>query len=293
VENVLPHRKMPIRCFEGNAKPYEPFWTWRNAADGEDGEAPEMELYGYISEYSWSEDDITPAMFRDDLNAHGKGGPVTIRMNSYGGDVIAASVMSSIIKGYAGKVTVQIDGIAASAATVVAIAGEQVRMQEGAYFMIHDPMVAFFLAVLNIEDLSTMVDQLKVVKDGIINAYESKTGLSRPRLAKMMVEETWMDAKTAQNLGFADEVITSGKKKKAAEPAVVQTVAMINALNALKCYQHVPEALKNALNPPVVSDPRNAGGEAGSRGHAAGDPEAGRDQDQQLRDYLEIFGKGE
>ena len=77
----------PIRCFEGNTQPHEPFWTWIDAAEGED---PEMELYGYISEWSWFEDEITPQKFKDDLMKYGQGGPIKIRMNSYGGDVIAA-----------------------------------------------------------------------------------------------------------------------------------------------------------------------------------------------------------
>ncbi len=133
----------PIRCFEGNAQPHEPFWRVIDAVD--DAE-PEIELYGYISEYSWWEDDITPKKFKDDLYRAGGEGPITIRLNSYGGDVIAASLINTIIRDYPGFVTVQIDGVAASAATVVAIAGDLVKIQETGYFMVHDPSVIFFLA---------------------------------------------------------------------------------------------------------------------------------------------------
>jgi ATP-dependent Clp protease protease subunit len=230
----------PIRCFDGNAKPHEPFWRW-NVVD--EVEEPELELYGYISEYSWFEDDITPKMFKDELHRYGKGGPVTIRMNSYGGDVIAASLMSSIIKDYPGKVTVQIDGMAASAATVVAVAGDVIKMQETAYFMIHDPLAVFFLAMLNIEELSRMVDSLKTVKEGIINAYETKTGLSRPRISKLMTEETWMDAQKAVDLGFVDEVV-KGEKKQVTIP--VENAAVVNALHN---FVNVPEPLKALLQP--------------------------------------------
>lgn len=234
----------PIRCFEGNAKPHEPFWHFRDAVDGEE---PELELYGYISEYSWWEDDITPKMFKDDLTRYGKGGPITIRMNSYGGDVIAASLMNTIIRDYPGRVTVQIDGVAASAATVVAIAGDVLRMQETAYFMIHDPSVIFFLAQLNIEDLTRLVNSLQAVKEGIVNAYESRTGLSRTRLSKLMSDETWMDAKKAIDLGFVDEIVGAEKKKT--------EIPLENAafVNALRNFTNVPPAVMQALNPVDIS----------------------------------------
>lgn len=225
----------PIRCFEGNAKPHEPFWRFLDVADGAE---PEMELNGYISEYSWMDDEITPKMFKDDLYSHGRGGPITIRMTSYGGDVIAAAQMHTIIKDYPGRVTVRIDGIAASAATVVAVAGDQVKIDETAYFMIHDPLAVFFLAMLNIEDLKRMVSSMEAVKEGIMNAYQTKTGLSRGRLAKLMTDETWMDAQKALDLGFVDEVIR-GEPQKISIP---ENAAMVNALHH---FVNVPAALLN------------------------------------------------
>ena len=113
------------------------------------------------------------------------------------------------MRDYPGKITVQIDGIAASAATVVAVAGKKVRIQDTAYFMIHDPSVVFFMAALNIEDLTRLANSLEAVKEGIINAYEAKTGLSRARLSKLMTDETWMDAQKALDLGFVDEIVTN------------------------------------------------------------------------------------
>lgn len=230
----------PIRCFEGNAKPHEPFWVW-NAANAD--QEPEIELYGYISEYSWWGDEVTPQKFRDDLEKHGRGGPITIKMNSYGGDVIAASVISTILREYPGRITVQIDGIAASAATVVAVAGNVVKMQDTAYFMIHDPMAVFFLAALNIEELTRMVDSLKAVKEGIINAYETRTGLSRTRLAKLMTDETWMDAQKAVDLGFVDEII------RAEQAAPVDWGDKAAVVNALRNFVNVPAALLAPAKP--------------------------------------------
>jgi ATP-dependent Clp protease protease subunit len=250
-EASIPRKHEPIRCFEGNAKPHEAFWRLRNADESVDGE-PEMELYGYISEYSWWDDDITPKMFKDDLYNLGKKGPITLRINSGGGDIYAASVMRSILMDYPGNVTVKIDGLAASAATVVAIAGDVIKMQETAYFMIHDPLVAFFFAVLTLEDLSRLLDEMKVTKNGIVDAYQTKSGLNRDKLARMMADETWMTAREAKDYGFVDEVITQKAKKN---DQTMQNAAIINALHN---FMNVPAPLKAMLQPenlPVNSVP--------------------------------------
>ena len=237
------NKREPIRCFEGDAKPHEPFWTIK-AVEGED---PEIEFDGYISEYSWFEDDITPGMFKDALYEAGGGGPVTLRINSYGGDVIAAAKMHTIIREYPGKVTVKIDGVAASAATVVAVAGDVVRMQETGYFMIHDPAFVFFLAHVNLEDMGRMTEALKAFKEGIVNAYETKTGLSRNRLSKLMTDETWMDAQKALDLGFIDEMIRASEKPF----SLPENVA---AVNALSNFSNVPPALMKAAEHDIESE---------------------------------------
>ena len=230
-------KREPIRCFEGSAKPHEPFWAVRNAVDDKD---PEIELYGYISEYSWFEDDITPGMFQKDLYDVGKGGPITVRINSYGGDVIAASMINILLRDYPGKVTVQIDGGAASAATMVAMAGDVVRIQDVGYFMIHDPAYAFFLTYLNIEDMTRLVDGLKEIKEGIVNAYETKTGLSRTRISNLMTEETWMNANKALDLGFVDEIIKDEKK-------TIEIPENAAVVNAVQNFSRVPSALMRAI----------------------------------------------
>ena len=202
-----------------------------------------MELYGYISEYSWFEDEITPQKFKDDLINYGKGGPITIRMNSYGGDVVAASMISSIMRDYPGPITVQIDGIAASAATVVAVAAKKVRIQDTAYFMIHDPSVVFLMAALNIEALTRLADSLQAVKEGIVNAYETKTGLSRARLSKLMTDETWMDAHKALDLGFVDEIMAHDQALSLSLP--IDNAAVVNGL---RNYANVPAALLESFS---------------------------------------------
>lgn len=240
----------PIRCFEGEAKPHEAFWNFKNV----DSEQPELELYGYISEYSWFDDDVTPKMFKADLDRIGNGKPIKIRINSYGGDLIAASQMHTMIRDYPGEVTVQIDGVAASAATIVAVAGDKVVIQNHGYFMVHDPSFVFFMAQLNLETMTRMADSLSAAKEGILNSYERKTGLSRARLSKLMTDETWMDARKAVDLGFVDAILEDVEKNL----NIPQNAAMVNGL---KNFMNVPsailQALQNVETPEVIdsSDP--------------------------------------
>lgn len=238
----------PIRCFDGNAKPHEPFWNFRNAAQTESGET-ELEIYGPISEFSWWGDEITPRMFKDDLYGNGKNGPVTVRLNSYGGDLIAASVIAATIRDYPGKVTVKVDGVAASAAVMVAISGDRTQIQASAYMMIHNPLVGL-LGYYNVDDLKGFVDDLKVIKDGIVEGYQAKTKMETEKLDKLMNDETWMTASEAVAYGFADEILSGPSKAKAA----AQTSQMVNALKAH--YVNVPRALleQSSIPAPAVNE---------------------------------------
>lgn len=166
-----------------------------------------LEIYGTIAEESWFEDDVTPQMFRDELFA-GKG-PVVIWLNSPGGDCIAASQIYSMLMDYPGDVTIKIDGIAASAASVIAMAGTTVLMAPTALMMIHNPMT---MAFGDYEEMQKAMEMLDEVKESIINAYEIRTSLSRAKLSHLMDSETWMNANKAIELGFADDVLKDDKK---------------------------------------------------------------------------------
>ncbi len=159
-------------------------------------------MYGTIAEESWLDDDVTPKLFRSELFA--ESGPVTVYINSYGGDCVAASQIYSMLMEYPYDVTVKIDGIAASAASVIAMAGTTVLMSPTSCLMIHDPMTLAFGSSV---DMQKAIEMLESVKDSIINAYEIKTGLSRAKLGHMMEAETWMDAGKAIELGFADGML--------------------------------------------------------------------------------------
>ena len=189
---------------------------WKNTAETEPDAERVLELNGTIAEESWFDDDITPAMFKDELFSGS--GPITIWINSPGGDCIAASQIYSMLMDYKGDVTVKIDGIAASAASVIAMAGTKVLMAPTALMMIHNPATVAFG---DHEDMQKAIEMLNEVKESIINAYEIKTSLSRAKLSRLMDEETWMNAKKAMELGFTDGLLEDAKKA----PAEVEAYA--------------------------------------------------------------------
>lgn len=131
-------------------------------------------------------------------------GNITVWINSPGGDCVAAAQIYNMLKEYSGDVVVKIDGLAASAASVIAMAGDKVVMSPVAMMMIHNPSTVAFGEKVDMQKAIAMLDE---VKESIINAYEIKTGMSRTKLAHMMDAETWMDAHSALDLGFADEII--------------------------------------------------------------------------------------
>jgi ATP-dependent Clp protease, protease subunit len=231
----------PMRVIEGNARPYEPFWQVLDAAQTESGE-PEIQFYGPISEFSWWGDEVTPAKFKADLDKLA-GNPVTIRIHSDGGDVFAASAIRSMIMDYTGRVTTRIDGLAASAATYVAMAGDVVKMQDSAFMMIHDPWIMTWGTV---DDLKDAIKLLQTIKAGIIETYQSKTSLTADELSSMMTKETWMTAQQAKTKGFIDEVVNSTSKSLDAKSAV---------LNSLQNYQNLPDALKKLASPDDLTNP--------------------------------------
>ena len=205
------------------------FWEWKNQE--EVGAERVLELYGTIAETSWFDDDVTPKMFHDELFAGS--GPVTIWLNSPGGDCIAASQIYTMLMDYKDDVTIKIDGIAASAASVIAMAGTRVLMAPTALIMIHNPMT---MAYGNHADMEKAIEMLSEVKESIINAYEIKTGLSRTKLSHLMDEETWMNANKAIELGFADDILTD-EKLNAEIPAYAFSgkavqMALVNKLTA-------------------------------------------------------------
>ena len=201
------------------------FWNWVRNSD----ESRTLYLNGTIAEESWFDDDVTPAAFKAELLA-GEG-DITVWINSPGGDCVAASQIYSMLMDYKGAVTVKIDGIAASAASVIAMAGTTVLMAPTALMMVHNPLT---VAIGDTEEMQKAIAMLDEVKESIINAYEIKTGLSRAKLSHLMDAETWMDATKAMELGFADEIMTRSDSSEEVEPpAISMLYSKANVINSL------------------------------------------------------------
>ena len=178
------------------------FWKWKNQTQNSPTERV-LTLNGTIAEESWFDDDVTPQLFKEELLSGS--GDITVWINSPGGDCVAAAQIYNMLMDYKGNVTVKIDGIAASAASVIAMAGTEVLMSPVSTMMIHNPAT---VAMGDHNEMQKAIEMLNEVKESIINAYEIKTGLSRAKLSHLMDSETWMNANKAVELGFADGIIS-------------------------------------------------------------------------------------
>ena len=200
------------------------FWNWvRN-----EGEKRTLLLDGEISDETWWGDEVTPQMFRSEL--HAAEGDIDLWINSPGGDCYAAAQIYNMLMEYKGNVTVKIDGIAASAASVVAMAGSTVEISPLGMLMIHNPMT---VSIGDTHEMERTIMFLAEIKESIINAYELKTGLSRAKISRLMDAETWMNAKKAVELGFADSVLYADVQRPMTDTAdglIFSRAAVTNSL---------------------------------------------------------------
>jgi len=232
----------------------EKFWNW---ASNESGERT-LYLDGVIASETWWEDDITPKMFRDELFAGD--GDIVIWLNSPGGDCIAASQIYAMLMDYKGDVTIKIDGLAASAASVIAMSGTKVLMAPTALMMVHNPMS---IAIGDSEEMRRARDMLDEVKESIINAYQIKTGHSRTKISNWMDAETWMNANKAIELGFVDGILEDAKQQKPDSVAtnyVFSRRAITNSLlDKLKPKTTATATSKNVPEPEPTEPPTPTG----------------------------------
>lgn len=173
------------------------FWNFTD-----EGEVRTLRIEGQIADETWFGDEVTPQLFKNDLLAGT--GDITLWINSPGGDVFAAAQIYNMLMDYQGYVHVIIDGLAASAASVIAMAGTTVSMSPVAMMMIHNPWT---FAQGEAKDMAKVIEMLGEIKESIINAYELRTGLSRTKISHLMDSESWFNAKKAVELGFADKVL--------------------------------------------------------------------------------------
>lgn len=188
------------------------FWNFKNIGE----EETELRIDGDIVDDSWAwiyewfgETATSPNAFREILKEH-KGKNITIWIDSYGGDVFAAAGIYNALKEHKGKKTVKIDGKAMSAASVIAMAGDQILMSPVGMIMIHNPWSSVRGDAIEMRKAASVLDE---VKETILNAYQSKTGKSRKKIASLMDDETYMSAKTALNNGFINEIMYAEKEQ--------------------------------------------------------------------------------
>ena len=259
----------------------------RDQATGEERDERVLFLDGVIAPESWFDDEVSPAMFRDELNAGS--GDIVVWINSPGGDCVAAAQIYNMLMEYKGDVTVKIDGIAASAASVIAMAGTKVCMSPVSMMMCHNPGT---FAAGNAAEMQKVIDMLEAVKESIMNAYEIKTGLSRAKISHMMDAETWMDARKAVELGFADEIL---QRQSADEDG------LMNRTRAPMLYSR--EVMTNQLIGRAIEKCRIQGaGNAEGSGHGTvegleGDPgltgtETGQDSNDGTGNVPSVTGQG-
>lgn len=228
------------------------FWNWiKNQVEGE-LESRTLFLNGEISDETWYGDEVTPKLFKDELNA-GKGS-ISVWINSPGGDVFAAAQIYNMLMDYPYDVTVKIDGLAASAASVIAMAGTEVQMSPVAMMMIHNPAT---VAIGDSDEMKKAIKMLDEVKESIMNAYEIKSGLGRDKISKLMDAESWFNAKKAVELGFADKIFFAEGQTDAAE-AKGEGIEISDEMSAPVMFsrQAVTNSMLSKLIPPKNPEKR-------------------------------------
>lgn len=218
------------------------FWDF---IPGTETNPPELLIYGTIC--SWQEEgNVTPKQFGKELDALGDVPEIVVRINSGGGDVFAANAIFTRLKNNKAKITVEIDGWAASAATIVAMAGDRVRIAKNGIFMIHDPAMVVFGSFQS-GDFEKMAEELKVVKQSIINAYIMKTGRDAGEISGLMSDETWWTGESAVENGFCDEIMFEEAEMEVEDASKV----IVNGVEMdISSFKNFPKMLLNSPNNP-------------------------------------------
>lgn len=223
------------------------FWQFRAATDPKVGE---LLLYGVISSTSWWGDEVTPKQFKRDLDDLGDIDELHVFINSDGGDVFAGQAIYSMIRRHKATVIVYVDGLAASIASVIAMAGDTVKMPRNAMMMIHNPWT---WGVGNAEEFRKLADDLDKARDSILVTYEDKTGLPRDDIIVLLDAETWLTAEEAVEKGFADEI---EETKQVAASLSAGALTVNDQTFDLSRFRNTP---KFAFIPPQRSAPKPPG----------------------------------
>jgi len=230
------------------------FWNFK-----QEGTVGELTLYGDIASSTWWGDEITPKQFKTDLDALGAVDTLNVFINSGGGDVFAGQAIYSMLKRHAANKVVYIDGLAASAASLIAMAGDKIIMPANAMMMVHK---AWTIALGNADELRKMADDMDKMDSSIAQAYETKTGKTKEEILAIMEAETWMTAEEAVTDGFADEIEQEKKLAASIDGGFLmlnnQKFDLENYKNfrpeAVEAYRAVAVPEPVAIDPPDLSD---------------------------------------
>jgi ATP-dependent Clp protease protease subunit len=191
------------------------FWKFK-ALDDNTGE---LTLYGEIANETWWGDEITPKEFKTDLDALGDINTLNIYINSPGGDVFAGQAIHSMLKRHKAHKNVYIDGLAASIASVVVMAGDTIFMPKNAMMMIHNPWT---WGIGNAAEFRKLAEDLDKIRESLIAAYEGHSALTRDEIIEIMDSETWLTADECLEYGFCDVV----EKEKQMAASIDKTLLM-------------------------------------------------------------------
>lgn len=222
------------------------FWQF-NITENE--KVGELMIYGPIASETWWGDEVTPLQFKADLDALGDITELNLYINSDGGDVFAGQAIHSMIKRHKANVIVHVDGLAASIASIIAMAGDVVHMPSNAMMMIHNPWTG---AYGNADDFRKIADTLDKIRESSIAVYQGKTGLDEKKIKKLMDDETWLTAEDAYILGFADDI---DEKKEIAASLEGKFVFMNGLKMDLAKYRNPPN-IKETKKPEEPEEPK-------------------------------------
>jgi ATP-dependent protease ClpP protease subunit len=234
------------------------FWQFRNAAGG----GAELLLYGEIAgEKSWFGDEVTPKEFANELAKWGETDEITVRINSGGGDVFAAQAIGNILEAHKGTVTATIDGVCASAATIVACHCDKVVAANDSTYMVHPVRMGLY-GYADAAELQQYIDAINTIRENIISLYAKKTGREKDEVAGWMDATSWWTGPQAKENGFVDELTDE------AQEAVVENrggVLFVNAVNMGFQFSEAPDFVRNSLaaaanKKPAGQPEKNQGG---------------------------------
>lgn len=205
------------------------FWNFKAL----DENTAELTLYGEISDISWWGDEVTPKQFKEDLDALGDIDTLNVYINSPGGDVFAGQAIYSILKRHKATINVYVDGLAASIASLIAMAGDKVIMPANAMMMVHNPWT---FAYGNANDFRKLADDMDKIRDSMVVAYESRSALTTDEIIELLDAETWLSAEDCLEYGFCDEIEET------------KEIAACVDTKYFSMYKNIPESLNEVEN---------------------------------------------